>query len=275
MDQHETIHGDDRVAGSVAVITGAGAGIGRGIARRLGAAGAGVVVADFDAARGTAVAEEIAAAGGAAIDCATDVRDPAGVDALVERALERFGRIDLLVNSAGVVAVEPFLDASLDAWRNVFAVNVEGALLVTQRVAAAMLRQDPEPRTACRGKIVNVSSAAAEVGRPFLPAYGASKAALNHLSKTAAAVLAEHDVPVTVLYPGNVADGMWDRLGVLIAAAEGKEAEDVVRERMAITPAGRFQTADEVAELALFVAAYVGMGLNGRILWTEPHVTEL
>jgi NAD(P)-dependent dehydrogenase (short-subunit alcohol dehydrogenase family) len=209
------------------------------------------------------------------IDCATDFRDHACVDALVEGALDRFGRIDLLVNSAGVVAVEPFLEASLEAWRNVFAVNVEGALLTIQRAGAAMVGQEPSPTTGCRGKIVNVSSAAAEVGRPFLPAYGASKAALNHLSKTAAAVLAEHAVPVTVLYPGNVADGMWDRLGGMIAVAEGKQPEEVVRDRMAITPAGRFQTADEVAELALFVAAHVGMGLNGRILWTEPHVTEL
>src|SRR5207302_8786341 len=100
----------------------------------------------------------------------------------------------------------------LEAWRGVFAVNLDAALLATQRAARMMQAQAPRPSTNCRGKILNISSGAAEVGRPYLPAYGASKAALNHLSKSTALVLAPHAIATTVLYPPSVREGMFGRI---------------------------------------------------------------
>jgi NAD(P)-dependent dehydrogenase (short-subunit alcohol dehydrogenase family) len=141
-------------------------------------------------------------------------------------------------------------------------------LLTTQRVAQIMRRQELHPATGCRGKIINVSSAAAEVGRPLHAAYGASKAALNHLSKTSALVLAEWGIATTVLYPGNVLEGMWQRLQYEVAAAEGRTVEEVVRER-------GFQPAEEVAALALGIAAAPGMSMNGRLVWYDGHDTPL
>jgi len=178
-----------RLVDQVAVVTGAGKGIGQAIAYAFAAEGARVVVADVDADAASATAAAIASSGGQALAVPTDVTSPESQDALFARVRNTFGTVDILVNNAGVFHVAPLLDFPLEAWRRGFAVNLDGALLATQRAGRMMQAQDPHPVTGCRGKILNISSGASEVGRPFLPAYGASKAALNHLSKTSALVL--------------------------------------------------------------------------------------
>jgi NAD(P)-dependent dehydrogenase (short-subunit alcohol dehydrogenase family) len=201
-----------RLDGQVTVITGGAQGIGRAMALTFARTGARVVIADrrLDLAR--EVEEQIQEAGGLAMACATDVTDPADVATLFIRVMERYQRLDLLVNCAGVCPVTRFPDLDLAAWQRVFTVNVEGPLLTTREAAALMTRQEPHPVTGCRGKIINVSSPAAEVGRPMFAAYGASKAALNHLSKTSALVLGEQLIATTVLYPGSVMGPLWEAL---------------------------------------------------------------
>lgn len=260
------------VRGQVAVVTGAGRGIGAAIAKELAAAGATVAIADIDdaAARSTAAAIERSKT---TFVRAVDIVDEGQVEELMAHVVDRFGRIDLLVNNAGVAVVAPLLPASLAVWRRTFAVNVEGAMLASCAAATVMLGQPQLEQTGCRGKIVNVSSPAAEVGRPLLPAYGASKAALNHLSKSAAASWGDQGIATTIVYPGNVNDAMWPRLGNDLAAAEGRTAEAIVAERIAASPMGRFQEPAEVARAVMFVANFRGDGLNGRVVWSEPHVS--
>jgi NAD(P)-dependent dehydrogenase (short-subunit alcohol dehydrogenase family) len=154
-------------------------------------------------------------------------------------------------------------------------VNVEGPLLTTREAAALMVRQDPHPITGCRGRIINVSSPAAEVGRPMFAAYGASKAALNHLSKTSALVLGPQLIATTVLYPGSVLGPLWDALLPDLVAAEGRTADEILAERTAGMPQGRFQLPEETAAMALYIATAPGMSLNGRVLWSEAHVAPL
>ena len=163
----------------------------------------------------------------------TDVTSPDSQDALFARVRKTFGRLDILVNNAGVFHVAPLLDFPLEAWRRGFAVNLDGALLATQRAGRMMQAQDPHPLTGCRGKILNISSGAAEVGRPFLPAYGASKAALNHLSKTSALVLGPHAIATTVLYPTSVREGMFGPIADQMAEFEGLSPDDFAAQRAA------------------------------------------
>jgi meso-butanediol dehydrogenase / (S,S)-butanediol dehydrogenase / diacetyl reductase len=233
------------------------------------------VPADLDAGRAEAVAGEIRARHGRAKAMAGDVSAPDSANRIVKEAVEALGRLDVLVNCAGRISVDHLLDVTQEAWHAVFAVNVEGALLMTQSAIRVMLSQTPSAQTGCRGKILNVSSAAAEKGRPLMAAYGASKAALNHLSKTCAAVFAEFDISTTVIYPGDVAEGMWRTLPGQIAELENLERAEVIESRLAVSPLGRFQTASEVANMVLFIATSPGMSFNGQVLWTIPHLYPL
>jgi D-sorbitol dehydrogenase (acceptor) len=266
---------DVRLAGQVALVTGAGRGIGRAIACAFAGAGAAVAVADVSAATAEDTVALIESSDGQAMAYEVDVASAESQDRLFAVIAERFGRLDILVNNAGVFHVAPFLDFPLDEWRRGFAVNLDGALLATQRAARMMLAQEPLASTGCRGKILNISSGAAERGRPFLPAYGASKAALNHLSKTSAAVLGEHAIATTVVYPTSVREGMFGPIADRMAGLEGMTPEAFSAQRASGSPLGRLQQPEEVAAITLWVAAHRGMSLNGQLVHTEAHVGRL
>jgi len=263
---------DARLSGQVALVTGAGKGIGQAIACAFAAAGARVIVANV---RADAAQQTASSIGDSALAIEVDVASAESQDRLFERVAHTYERLDILVNNAGIFHVAPFLDFPLDAWRRVFSVNVDGALLATQRAARLMQRQDPHPSTDCRGKIINISSGAAERGRPFLAAYGASKAALNHVSKTSALVLAKHAICVTVVNPTSVREGMFGPIADEMASFEGMSPRDFEEQRAAGSPLGRLQKPEEVGTIALWVAAAHGMDLHGRLVYTEAHVGQV
>ena len=264
-----------RLTDQVALVTGAGKGIGAAIACAFASEGAHVVVADIDADAASTTAAAIASAGGKALSVPTDVTSPDSQDSLFALVRKTFDRLDVLVNNAGIFHVAPLLDFPLEAWRRVFAVNLDGALLATQRAGRMMQAQAPHPVTGCRGKILNISSGAAGVGRPFLPAYGASKAALNHLSKSTALVLGPHAIATTVLYPTSVREGMFGPIADQMAEFEGMRPDDFAAQRAAGSPLDRLQKPEEVAAIAVWVAAHAGTSLNGRLVQTEAHVGSL
>src|SRR5258708_18960534 len=155
---------NNRLAGQVALVTGAGRGIGRAIAWAFAGEGARVVVADIDADAASETAASIDADGGRALAVRTDVTSPDAQDHLFALARREFNRLDILVNNAGIFHVAPLLEFPLEAWRRVFAVNLDAALLATQRAAKMMQAQPPHPSTGCRGKILNISSGASQIG---------------------------------------------------------------------------------------------------------------
>jgi NAD(P)-dependent dehydrogenase (short-subunit alcohol dehydrogenase family) len=264
-----------RLDGQVAVVSGGGRGIGRAIALAFADAGARTVVADIDAGTGDQVVAEVQEQGGESVACRTDVTAPDSVDALFERVVQAFGRVDVVVNSAGVIDTCHLLDVTPAEWRRVLTVNLDGTLLMIQASARIMRAQEPSATTACRGKIVNIGSGAAEAATPTAVAYGASKAAVNHLSRTAGAALAEHAIATTVLYPTTVREGMWTERPGRLATMQGRGIEEIVRERVESMPTGRFQRADEVAAMALYIVCTPGLRLNGRVLWSGAHVMAL
>jgi NAD(P)-dependent dehydrogenase (short-subunit alcohol dehydrogenase family) len=260
---------DRGLAGTVAIVTGGGHGIGAAICRRLAEVGALVTVADISAADAEQTASAI---GPNAAAVTVDVACADAARRLVAEVAARHGRIDLLVNNAGAAPVEPLDSMTLDIWQRAFAVNVEGPLVLMQAAAQVMLAQQPQQRTGCRGKLITIGSPAAQHGRPMVPAYGASKAALNHLSWSAAATWGQAGISTTVVYPGDVEGGMWPGISARIGELQGRSAQEVIAERLASVPGGRFQQPGEVADVVLFVAAYRGPGLNGCTVWTHQHV---
>jgi NAD(P)-dependent dehydrogenase (short-subunit alcohol dehydrogenase family) len=248
-----------RVSGKVALVTGAGSGIGRAIASRMASEGATVLIADVNEQAAQSVAAEIASAGGKAEPLPLDVTDEAAWQQATEGALVHYGRLDVLVNNAGVPFGGPVAEMSLAEWRRVLAVNLDGVFLGTKYGTRAM-------RAGQGGSIVNVASVSGV--KPFAgaAAYGAGKAAVRLLSKVAAVECqdARNGVRVNVVTPGGVKTPMWRAMDFFreLAAEHGGE-EGAFAALAGPAPSQQFFTAAEVARTVLYLASDESSHLSG------------
>ena len=218
-----------RLAGQVAIVTGAGRGIGRAIAGAFAREGAAVVLAARSVPELDRVAREIEQAGGRALVVPTDARQEASVEALVRRALAEWGQIDVLVNAAGVATFAPVTDSKLDDWDQTLAVNLRGAVLCCRAVLPAMIGRH-------RGTIISVGSVVTSRSLAGSAAYTASKYGLLGFSRVLAEEMRSHGVRVGVLSAGATDTPLWDTM-------PGAPARD------------RMLRADQVAEAALLMAS--------------------
>ena len=191
-----------RLEGRVAIVTGGGTGIGKGVARRLAREGAGVVIASRNTAVLEAAAEELRDEGGPVAAIGTDVTDEAQVEALFAETGRRFGRLDLLVNNAGALEFAPLDELTLDQWRQLLNVNMTGVFLCTRAALRTMKRQGS-------GRIINIGSIAAEKPRVGQGGYGATKAAVIALTRATAFEGRPHGITAGCINPGlvDVSDG--------------------------------------------------------------------
>ncbi len=235
------------LTGRVAVVTGGGAGIGRGIVRGFAAFGASVAVWERDEASGAAAAAEV---GGLAVT--TDVRDSVQVDNALARTTAELGPVTILVNNAGGVFASPLLDTSENGWDALYRANLRHVILCTQRVARAMVA------AGTGGSIMSVTSIEGVRAAPGYAAYAAAKAGVINLTKTLALELAPHDIRVNALAPDiTLTEGM--------AAVAPPGAE----ERFGYTvPMGRPGHVDEMAGAAVFLAG----GLSSYVTGQTMHV---
>jgi 3-hydroxybutyrate dehydrogenase len=242
-----------------AVVTGGGRGIGQAVARTLAEAGARVVLAARTVTEIQAVAREL---GGAGCDVGAercDVTDPEAVEGLRRRALERLGAVDILVNNAGVATSAPLKSQTLEEWRRLFAVNVEGAFLVTRAFLPGMIERG-------RGRVVNVASVAGRTGAPYLAAYTASKHALVGFTRALAAEVAARGVTVNAVCPGYVDTPLTERSIENIVARTRMNAQEARRRLVATNPQGRMIEPDEVAFLVAALCDDRARGINGQAI---------
>jgi NAD(P)-dependent dehydrogenase (short-subunit alcohol dehydrogenase family) len=191
----------ESLQGRVAVVTGASSGIGAAMARTLALAGMHVIMAARRQQQLGAIADEIRIEGGSTLPLAADVTDEAAVAGLFRAGLARFGRIDVLVNNAGIADHTPTEALSLKRWREVIDVNLTAAFLCAREALPIMKRQG-------RGRIVNVGSLSCKVPRPDTAAYVASKFALEGLTRSLALDGRDHGITASILHPGIVATGL-------------------------------------------------------------------
>jgi NADP-dependent 3-hydroxy acid dehydrogenase YdfG len=208
--------------GRVAIVTGAGRGIGRAVALALAGEGAAVVLAARSRADLAAVAAEIKEAGGRALAVPTDVTQDAAVEALAEQTAAELGRTDVLVTSAGAAAFGQFADSKPGDWEQMLALNLRSVMVCCRAVLPAMLRQRS-------GLILNVASIAAKRALPGSAVYTATKAGVVGFSRVLAEEMRPHGVRVGVLVPGAVDTPIWDSLGASPPREKMLRPEDVAR----------------------------------------------
>jgi NAD(P)-dependent dehydrogenase (short-subunit alcohol dehydrogenase family) len=243
----------------VAIVTGGARGIGKGIAMALGDAGARVIIADVDALAAKATAAELETQGHEALGLAVDVSQRHLVERMTETAINRWGQIDILVANAGINDNTPVLELTDEVWHKVLSVNLTGVLLCGQIVGRHMFERG-------YGRIINISSAAAQFGAPNLAAYAASKAGIVGLTRVMAVEWGPHGVTVNAVCPGNIDTEMLQTVFERRAPLEGLAADDIAARITAKTPAGRLGTPADVAVMVVFLASPSAAYVTGQAI---------
>jgi NAD(P)-dependent dehydrogenase (short-subunit alcohol dehydrogenase family) len=231
----------------VVVVTGAGAGIGRGIARRFGREESIVVVNDLRPETAKKVAAEISAAGGRAIALAGDMTKESDVKQVFDQVMRTYGRVDILVNNVGLFEFGELVGSAPEGWDKDFTVNVRSAYLCSNRVAQEM-------KKAGAGRIINIASGAGKIGGTWSRGYGATKWAVLGLTKSLAAELAP-DIRVNAVCPGIIDTDMDAAFVEKIAARQGVSPEEFKAARAASIPLKRIGTPEDVAKAVAFLAS--------------------
>ena len=237
-----------RLEGKIAVVTGAARGIGAACARRFAAEGADVVIADILEEKGEATAQAIRDEGGSAAFVPCDTGEGPEARALIEETLARHGRIDVLVNNAGIFTIADFLDVTEEDFDRVLRVNLRGYFLVGQAAARAMAE-------AGSGSIVNMSSVNGVMAIDSIAAYVVSKGGVNQLTSVMALALAPKGIRVNAIGPGTILTEMTD--------------EAARRRILSRTPMGRVGQPEEIAGIAVFLASDDSSYVTGQVIYAD------
>lgn len=238
------------LTGKVAIVTGAGRGLGRAMAHGLVRAGAAVTVAARTAGELDSFVDEVKAAGGQALACPTDITDEASVERMVDATVETFGRIDVLVNNSGIVASTPLIDQPADEWDRVVATNLRGTFLATKTAGRHLVAQQS-------GKVVNIASNFALQGVANHAAYSASKAGVIAFTRSMAIEWSRHNIQVNALAPGYFATPL---------NAEMRADADTLAKVVRAIPARRMGEPDELTSWLLLLAGSASDFMTGEVI---------
>lgn len=240
-----------KLKGKVAIVTGAASGIGKASAAMFSREGARVLAVDIDAGRGQEACEAIRKAGGEAFFAQADVTSEGDVHDLVTSAIERWGRIDILFNNAGVVLVKALDEMTLNEWEHVLSVNLKSVFLATRSVV-------PHMRRGGGGVILNTGSIASFTGQLHTPAYVASKGAVALLTKSLALDYGRDHIRVNCLCPG-----ITDTPMLRAHLGSGPEGEARIRQRLSRVPLGQILSPEDLARAALYLVSDDSAGITG------------
>lgn len=243
----------------IVIVTGASKGIGRAIALRLAKEKANIVIADVDKDEGEKVAQMIREMGRDCLAVKCDVRNSQEVEEMVEKTMQKFGRIDILVNNAGVSSMAPMVELEEKDWDFNMDINAKGQFLCSRAVAKHMIKQRS-------GKIINNASLAAKRGALFLGHYSASKFAVLGLTYTMAIELAPYNITVNAVCPGIVETDMIRREWKWEGDLRGMTPEKVRKEVLSTIPLGRLAKPEDIAGVVAFLASEDADYITGQAI---------
>jgi len=242
----------------IAIVTGAGTGMGKAIALRYAREGAHVVAAEIDAASGQQTAAEVSAHDRRGLFVRTDMGKVADINAMVAKAVETFGQIDILVNNAGVTKSLSFFDVTEADWDWMHSVNARGVFFCMQAVAREMVKRN-------QGKIINTASIAGKGFRGTSNiAYAGSKGAVIAMTRIGASQLAKYNINVNAICPGATRTSMYERIMKQITEREGITEEQAIARMDVSIPLRRSNTPDDIANMAAFLASAEATNITGQ-----------
>ena len=260
------------LTGKVAVVTGGGRGIGRAVALRLARDGADILLADVDGDTAADAARDIVSIGRKCLDHRIDLSRVQDIAPMMDRAVEEMGRLDILVNVAGIVKNQSYLDVTEADWDRVMSVNLKSVVFCIQAAAARMLERVPEDvkkagvADRSYGKIVSFSSISGRRGRPLQVHYASSKAAIISVTQSAALAFAPYNINVNAICPSVVKTPMWDQNVLEKSRVFGVDAEKEGREFIARIPLKRPGTPEDMAAAAAFLCSEDSDYITGQTL---------
>jgi 3-oxoacyl-[acyl-carrier protein] reductase len=250
---------DRTLAGKVAIVSGAGEGIGRSCALAFARDGADVALGARRPEQLERVADEVRALGRRALAVPTDVTRRADLAAMIEKTRAAFGRLDVLVNNAGIYRAAPTLQVSEDHWDAVLTINAKAVFFASQAALPGMIAQKS-------GAIVNLASMAGKIGSVNNLPYNASKAAVISITKSLALAHAGDGIRVNCVCPGFVETDMWTSVSAELGALSGMPAEEFTRRRLASVPLGRMERPEDVASVIGFLASSRAGYMTGQAI---------
>jgi meso-butanediol dehydrogenase / (S,S)-butanediol dehydrogenase / diacetyl reductase len=248
-----------RFTDTVALITGAGRGIGRAMALRFAQEGAQIVAADVEPALAESTAAAVQELGQPCLGLTVDVTRLSDIERMVAQTIERFRRIDVLCNNAGVLRFQDMFDITEADWDFVLNVNTKGVFFVMQAVAREMVKRHS-------GRIINTASISGKQPEPNFLHYGVSKAGVIHMTKSAAAVLASYNITVNAICPGSTVTDMSLMATAGRARLMGVSVDEAIKTREAQIPIGRRNQPDDIAAMAAFLASSDAAQITGQAI---------
>jgi meso-butanediol dehydrogenase/(S,S)-butanediol dehydrogenase/diacetyl reductase len=268
----EGAHGEEagmRLAGKVAMVTGGGSGIGRGIALAMAREGADISIPDIQPINAEKVAEEVKALGRKAVAMKADVTSAADVKSMVDRTRDALGKVDILVNNAGMASRPgmPFTNNTEEDWDRTFAVNTKSVFLTCKALAPYFIERRA-------GRIINIASIAGPLSATTMPAYSVAKEGVITFTRVVAKELAPHRVTVNAICPGVLYTEFWQKLAAHIAetnpAFKGMTPREVFEKRVSdIVPMKCEQTPDDIGWAAVFLASDEARYITGQALMVD------
>lgn len=250
--------------GKVAIVTGAGSGIGQAIARRLSLEGAVVVAADLNRSAAEKLVEELKGLGRRGLAVEMNVTVKRDAEDMTRQCLKNFGQVDILVNNAGAGSLGLIVNQTEEDWERPIQVNLKGTFLCSQAAAKEMI-----PRK--QGRIINISSVSGKSGEEFIGPYCASKFGVIGLTQTLAKELARYSINVNAVCPGYIWTPMWAEMAKWFKesfpALEGKSPQEIFENRVkSVTPLRRPQTAEDIANLVAFLVSEEARNITGQAI---------